>query len=165
LGAQAVPVDLGSCLAAARLLYEDAFVAERTAAFGDFADAHPDALLEVTRTIVNGGRRFSAVDAFRAQYRLRELRADAARIFAAADVLLVPTAPTIYTIEALLQDPFVLNARLGTYTNFVNFFDWCALAIPSERYPSGIPIGITLIGPTDADTALAALARRYLAAP
>jgi allophanate hydrolase len=161
-GGTPVAVDMGACFDAADLLYNGAFVAERTAAFGDFAQAHPAALLDVTRTIVEGGRRFSAVDAFRASYRIRELRAAAAAIFERAPVLVVPTAPTIYTLEQIAAEPLALNATLGTYTNFVNFFDLCAIAIPSGRYANGVPIGITLIAPAFADAALAAFARRVV---
>jgi allophanate hydrolase len=163
LGGEAVPVDLAPCFEAAAVLYEGAYVAERTAAFGDFAEAHPDALLDVTRTIVGGGRRFSAVDAFRATYRIGELHALAQPMFDDASVLVVPTAPTIYTLDEIAREPIALNARLGTYTNFVNFFGWSALAIPSTRYPNGLPIGVTFVGPARADDALAGLARRYLA--
>ena len=163
IGGTAVSVDLTPCFEAAALLYEGAFVAERTAAFGDFADTHPEALLDVTRTIVAGGRRYTAVDAFRAIYRVRALRAIAQPIFATAPVLVVPTSPTIYTIAEVEREPLLLNARLGTYTNFVNFFGWSAIAIPSARYPNGVPIGITLIGPGWAEESLVVLARRYLA--
>lgn len=164
IGGTAVGVDLTPCFSAADLLYNGAYVAERTAAIGDFVQAHPGALLEVTRTIVEGGRRFSAVDAFRAEYRIRELRAEAMEIFVQAPVLVVPTTPTIYTLDEIAAEPYALNATLGTYTNFVNFFDLCAIAIPSGRYPNGIPIGITLIAPAFADAALASLARRFAAA-
>ena len=159
-GGTQVAVDLAPCFAAAELLYNGAFVAERTAAFGDFAAAHPAELLDVTRTIVESGRRFSAADAFRAQYRIRELRVQAAAIFAQAPVLVVPTTPTIYTLEEIAAEPLARNATLGTYTNFVNLLDLCAIAIPSGHYPNGVPIGITLIAPAFADAALAALARR-----
>jgi allophanate hydrolase len=159
-GGTPVAVDMTACYAAADMLYNGAFVAERTAAVGDFAQAHPGALLEVTRTLVEGGNRFNAVDAFRAQYRIRELCAQAAAIFERAPVLVVPTSPTIYTLEQIAADPFALNATLGTYTNFVNFFDLCAIAIPSGRYKNGVPIGITLIAPAFADAALAGFARR-----
>jgi allophanate hydrolase len=159
-GGTPLPVDMTPCYAAADLLYNGAFVAERTAAVGDFAQAHPGALLEVTRTLVEGGNRFNAVDAFRAQYRIRELRARAATIFERAPVLVVPTTPTIYTLDQIAAEPYALNATLGTYTNFVNFFDLCAIAIPSGRYQNGVPIGITLIAPAFADAALAGFARR-----
>lgn len=164
IGGIAREVDFTPCFAAAEMLYGSAFVAERTAAVGDFADAHPGALLEVTQTIVAGGRRFSAVEAFRAEYRLRELRAQAAANFAQTPLLVVPTAPTIYTLDQIAADPYALNATLGTYTNFVNFFDLCALAVPAGHYAGGIPIGITLIGPAFADAALAHLARRFVEA-
>jgi allophanate hydrolase len=160
LGGTSISVDMTACYAAADMLYNDAFVAERTAAVGDFAQAHPAALLEVTRTLVAGGSRFSAVDAFRAQYRIRELCARAMAIFERAPVLVVPTSPTIYTLEQIAAEPYALNATLGTYTNFVNFFDLCAIAIPSGRYKNGIPIGITLIAPAFADAVLAGFARR-----
>jgi allophanate hydrolase len=161
-GGTPVAVDMAACYEAADLLYNGAFVAERTAAFGDFAQAHPASLLDVTRTIVEGGRRFNAVDAFRASYRIRELRAAAMTIFERAPVLVVPTSPTIYTLEQIAAEPLALNATLGTYTNFVNFFDLCAMAIPSGRYANGVPIGITLIAPAFADGALAAFARRAI---
>jgi allophanate hydrolase len=159
-GGTQVAVDMTPCYEAADMLYNGAFVAERTAAVGDFAEAHPGALLDVTQTIVDGGRRFNAVDAFRATYRIRELKAQAASIFERAPVLIVPTSPTIYTLDQIAAEPFALNATLGTYTNFVNFFDYCALAVPAGHYASGIPIGITLIGPAFTDAALAGLARR-----
>jgi allophanate hydrolase len=161
LGGTRVDVDATACFEAAQLLYQDAFVAERLAAVGDFMDAHPDALLDVTRTIIEGGRRYSAVDAFRATYRVRALRRVAEAIFAAAPVLVVPTSPTIYTLDEIAEEPYARNAVLGTYTNFVNFFDWCALAIPSDRYANGVPIGITLIAPAFQDATLADLARRF----
>jgi allophanate hydrolase len=152
--------DLTPCFEAAGLLYDGAFVAERTAAVGDFAAAHPDALLSVTRTIVEAGRRFSAVDAFRATYRIAELRAAVRELFTAVDVLVVPTTPTIYRVAEIEAEPFLLNSRLGTYTNFVNLLDLCALAIPTGRYRNGIPLGITLIGPAMSDAVLAAFAAR-----
>jgi len=162
-GGTRVGIDASACYEAAQMLYSDAFVAERTAAVGDFMDAHPGALLDVTRTIVEGGRRYTAVDAFRATYRMRALRRTAEAIFTAAPVLVVPTSPTIYTLDEIAAEPFALNALLGTYTNFVNFFDWCALAIPSERYANGVPIGITLIAPAFHEATLADLARRISA--
>lgn len=155
-------VDLAPCFAAASLLYDGPFVAERTAAVGDFADAHPEALLDVTRAIIASGKRFTAVDTFRAQYRLEELRR-AQAVFADAAFLAVPTSPTIYTLDEIAAEPYALNATLGTYTNFVNLFGWCALAVPADRYQSGIPIGVTLVGPAFSDASLAAVGAHFMA--
>src|SRR5206468_2510506 len=88
-------------------------------------------------------------------------RQKAAALWDAFDVLVVPTAPTIYTIDALLADPIALNRNLGTYTNFVNLLDMAAIAVPSSMRPDGLPFGITLIGPAGSDLRLAEFAQRY----
>jgi allophanate hydrolase len=163
LGGTLVDVDLSACFETAALLYEGPFVAERTAAVGDFVDAHPHAVLDVTRSIIQSGRRFSAVDAFQANYTLRALRRRAAAIFEAAPVLVVPTSPTIYRIDEISAEPYLLNSRLGTYTNFVNLLDLCALAIPAGSYANGVPIGVTLIAPAFSDAWLLDIARALIA--
>lgn len=147
----------------AALLYDGPWVAERAAAFGDFAAAHPGALHPVTQAIVDGAARFSAVDAFRGMYRLAEHRRAADEFFARFDVLVVPSVPCFPTVAALEADPFGPNARLGTYTNFVNLLDLAALAIPGPARPDGLPAGITLIGPRGSDAALAALGKVFAA--
>ncbi|WP_245216719.1 allophanate hydrolase [Roseomonas nitratireducens] len=147
----------------AALLYDGPWVAERAAAFGDFAAAHPGALHPVTQAIVAGAARFSAVDAFRGMYRLAEHRRAAEDFFARFDVLAVPSVPCFPTLAALAADPFGPNARLGTYTNFVNLLDLAALAVPGPPRPDGLPAGITLIGPRGSDAALAALGKVFAA--
>lgn len=148
-------------LDAAKLLYEGPWVAERAAAFGDFARAHPGALHPVTQKIIDGASGFSAVDAFRGMYKLAEYRLIAEDFFAAHEVLVVPSVPCFPTLAALAADPFAPNARLGVYTNFVNLLDLAALAVPGPKRPDGLPAGITLIGPRGADAALMALAKEF----
>jgi allophanate hydrolase len=148
-------------LDAAKLLYEGPWVAERAAAFGDFARAHPGALHAVTQKIIDGASGFSAVDAFRGMYKLAEYRRVAEDFFAAHDVLVVPSVPCFPTLAALAADPFGPNARLGVYTNFVNLLDLAALAVPGPKRPDGLPAGITLIGPRGSDAALMALGLEF----
>jgi allophanate hydrolase len=164
LGGTPVEVDLTACFESAALLYDGPFVAERTAAVGAFVDAHPEAVLDVTRTIIQSGRRYSAADTFSALYKLQALRVAAAEIFERADVLVVPTTPTIYRVAEIAAEPYLLNARLGTYSNFVNLLDLCALAVPADSYAGGMPIGVTFIGPAFADATLLQFARRFQAA-
>jgi allophanate hydrolase len=147
----------------AKLLYDGPWVAERAAAFGDFAAAHPGALHPVTQAIIGTADRFSAVDAFRGMYRLAEHRRAAQDFFARFDVLVVPSVPNFPTLAELEADPFGPNARLGTYTNFVNLLDLAALAVPGPARPDGLPAGITLIGPRGSDAALAALGMVFAA--
>jgi allophanate hydrolase len=54
-----------------------------------------------------------------------------------------------------------LNTNLGYYTNFVNLLDLAAVAVPAGFRPSGLPFGISFIGPAFSDEALLALADRY----
>ncbi|WP_246522930.1 allophanate hydrolase [Neoroseomonas eburnea] len=147
----------------AKLLYDGPWIAERAAAFGDFAAAHPGALHPVTQQILDGAARFTAVDAFRGMYRLAEHRRAAEDFFAAFDVLAVPSVPCFPTLAELEADPIGPNARLGTYTNFVNLLDLAALAVPGPARPDGLPAGITLIGPRGSDAALAALGVDFIA--
>src|SRR5262245_29217606 len=72
LGAALVEIDLTPFLEAAKLLYEGPWVAERTAAVGDFIARRPGDVHPVTRRIIEQGNRQSAADAFRGLYRLAE---------------------------------------------------------------------------------------------
>jgi allophanate hydrolase len=161
MGGVAVPVDMTPLLQAAALLYESALVAERYAAIRPFFDAHEAEVIEPVRSIIAAGRRYSAADVFDAQARLQALGQEARRIWPQIDTLVVPTAPTHVTIEAMLADPVALNRDLGTYTNFVNLLDYAALSVPSSMRPDGLPFGITLIGPCGSDWQLADLGQRY----
>lgn len=151
---------------AAALLYESALVAERYAAIRDFFDAHEADVMEPVRGIIAQGRAYDAADLCAAQTRLRALGQQAAAQWQSAggqgmDVMLVPTAPTHYTIAQMQADPVVLNRNLGAYTNFVNLLDYAALSVPSSIRPDGLPFGITLIGPCGSDWQLAELGQRY----
>lgn len=141
-------------LEAGTLLYEGAWLAERHAAVGEFLERNPEAVHPVTRTVIEGGRRFSATEAFRAQYRLAELKRRVEQVFDQVDVLVTPTAPTIFTLAEVEQEPLATNARLGTFTNFVNLLDLCAVAIPAGTIPNGRPFGVTLASPAGNDWAL-----------
>ena len=76
-------------------------------------------------------------------------------------MLLVPTIPTVYTIDQVLADPIQLNSRLGTYTNFVNLLDLAGLALPAGFRPDNTPFGVTLLAPGGSDALLASLGRVF----
>ncbi len=137
---------------AAAQLY-DAAIAKLETSGGD--EMHP-----VVRGIINGASRHTAVDSYRALYRLGELKRAAEAAWRKMDVLFLPAAGTIYKIAEVEADPVRLNTNLGYYTNFVNLFDLAALAIPAGFRPNGLPFGVTLIGPAFSDRALLALAGR-----
>jgi len=161
LGGKAAKADFAVFLEAASLLYEGPWVAERLAAIRPFFEQHPEEVHPVVRKIIEGAANYSAADLFAGLTRLEALKKRAARLWDTAHVLVVPTAPTAYTIEQLLAEPFVNNRRLGHYTNFVNLLDLAACAVPATIRPDGLPCGITLIGPRGSDRMLAELAQRF----
>jgi allophanate hydrolase len=161
LGGSPVEIDYGPLAQAAALLYDSALVAERYAAIRDFFDGHSGDIVEPVRSIIGKGRDYSAADLCAAQARLQALRQRASALWDGIDLLLVPTAPTHYTIAQMQADPVALNRNLGTYTNFVNLLDYAALSVPSSMRPDGLPFGITLIAPCGSDWQLAELGQRY----
>jgi len=161
LGGTRVEIDFSLFRAVAELLYSGPWVAERLAAIHTFYEAHSAEMNPVVAGIIGGARRYSAVDAFDAEYRLRALRKDCEREWQRIEVLVVPSAPTIYTHEEIAADPVRLNTNLGYYTNFVNLLDQAAVATPGGFRSDGLPFGITFIGPAFTDEALLALADRY----
>ena len=165
LGLQTVEIDFAPFRDAARLLYAGPWVAERFAAVGEFLEKHPDAGHPVVRKIIGEGAKYSAVDAFRAGYELAHLRRLAEAEWAKMDALLLPTAPTIYTVEDLLANPVKLNSNLGTYTNFVNLLDLCGLAVPAGFRADGLPLGVTFLAPAFVDEALAEIGALFLGQP
>ncbi|MBU2090923.1 MAG: allophanate hydrolase [Alphaproteobacteria bacterium] len=154
MGATLVEIDLTPFLAAARLLYDGPWVAERTAAIADFLARNPDSIHPVVLGIVEGGKRFSAVDSFNALYELRALARQAEAAWTKVDAILTPTAGTIHTIAAVEADPVRLNSQLGHYTNFMNLLDLSAVAVPAGFQPDGLPFGVTLFAPAFHDAAL-----------
>jgi allophanate hydrolase len=161
LGATIVEFDMAPFSEVARLLYEGPWVAERYLAARSVIEKAPDAVHPVTRQIILAGAKVSAADAFAAFYRLEELRRACDETFRGIDAMALPTVPTVYTVEQVLADPIALNSALGTYTNFVNLLDLCALAVPASLRADGTPFGITLIAPAGEDAALAALGRAF----
>ena len=161
LGATIVEIDIEPFYAAARLLYEGPWVAERYLTARALIASSPESLHPVTRQIILAGAHGTAADFFSALYQLEELRRVRDHTFSAIDAMVLPTAPTIYRVEQVLADPIGLNSRLGTYTNFVNLLDMCGLAVPAAMRADGIPFGITLLAPAGEDTALAAIGREF----
>lgn len=157
LGSEIVSFDYKPFAEAAALLYQGPWVAERYAAIKAFADQKPDAIHEVVRGIVLGAKNYSAADAFSGLYRLTELMRRAEAEWQKMDVMLLPSAPTIYRIPEMLADPARLNSNLGLYTNFVNLMDLSALAVPAGFTDEGLPFGVTLIARAFEDKLLAVL--------
>jgi allophanate hydrolase len=161
LGAMAVPIDFAPLHAVADLLYQGPWVAERYAVVQALIEADPQALDAAVAEVIAAGARFSAVDTFRAQYRLREAQQALAALWQQVDLLMVPTAPRHPTHAEVAAAPLAANVVLGTYTNFVNLLGWCALALPAAMTAGGLPFGVTFIAAGGADAALAGWGSRW----
>ncbi len=160
IGGEAVEIDYDVFGQAARLLYEGPWLSERYIAVETLIESNPEALLPITRDIIAAGEQGSAVDTFKAEYQLAELRRRAESVWQSIEVLLLPTAGCCYRIDEVNNDPIQLNTNLGYYTNFVNLLDLCAVAVPAGFQQNGLPFGISLIAPTFTEHALLALAAR-----
>jgi allophanate hydrolase len=160
-GGTRVAIDFGPFRETACLLYSGPWVAERALAVGDFIATRPDGLDERVAAIISGGERWTARDAFSAEYQLQGLRKRAAKILDAIDVLFLPTTPTAYSLAEISAEPVELNSRLGTYTNFVNLLDLCGVAVPAGFKSNGLPFGVTLLAPAPRDQLVCQLARRF----
>ena len=160
LGGTPVEVDLAPFLETARLLYGGPWVAERYLAIRDFFDAQPNKIFPPVREIIAGGRDISAADTFAHLYKLRAAKRVCDAVWNDIDVMLTPTAGTIYRVDAMQADPIRLNANLGFYTNFMNLLDLAATAVPAGFQNDGLPFGVTLIAPTHQDAPLLHLASR-----
>lgn len=153
-------------LAAARLLYDGGLVAERHAAVGEFVDAHPEQVDPTVGAIIAKAGGVSGSAMVRDLARLEALRAECLGLLEGFDALLVPTAPFQPTVAEVDAEPVAANSRVGTYTNFCNLFDLCAVAVPSgtvDEGPAGIAqFGVTVVARTFHDAVALDLARRVM---
>jgi len=156
LGWELVEIDYAPFRDIALMLYGSAFAAERLAAVRALYETKPEAIHPVVREILDGAAGYSAADAFAAIYKLQALLQVAGPELAKCDFLLLPTAPTIFSVAEMLAEPIKANAKLGTYTNFVNFMDLAGIAVPAGFDARGLPFGVTLIGQALTEASLAA---------
>lgn len=159
LGYQIESIDFSIFNLLTKALYNDAWVAERTIAVEKMvnrAQTHP-----VIAEIIAQADQFTAVDALKAEYQRAELARKINLVLAKFDALMVPTAPTIYKISEVEADPFIKNSHMGAYTNFVNFADLSAIALPNVIRADGLPSGVTFIAQAWMDQALAHFAQTW----
>jgi len=160
LGGEPVYFDYEPFRSAANLLYGGPWVAERLAAVQGFAESNALHMDPTVTKIIAGAKRFTAVDAFLAEYQLQQLRRRTNALLEQIDFLLLPTAPTIYKIAQVQALPIELNSNLGYYTNFVNLLDMAAVAVPAGIKQDGLPFGVSLVGKAFTDDSLLVIADR-----
>ncbi|MDQ4020265.1 MAG: allophanate hydrolase [Actinomycetota bacterium] len=154
------PTTIAPLLEAGELLYHGPWVAERLVELEEFFAQHPEDVLPITRQLIEGGRQFDAVATFRAWHRRKELCRWTEQLWQRADLLIMPTIPTTFTVDEIAEEPVRRNTVLGRYTQFVNMLDLAALTVPAGRTADGRPASITLIGPAFSEPLLLSVATR-----
>ena len=164
-GVEIVEVDIEPLLAAASLLYDGAFVAERYAAVGAHLEAHRDLiggdLDPSVAQIVLGGASRTAVELFQDRERLDRLAIQGRDALDGCDALMTPTTTWHPTLAEVAADPLGANSRMGRFTNFANLLDLCSLAVPAGSV-AGLPFGVMLTADAFHDGAIARIAERLL---
>lgn len=157
-------IDLAPFLEAARLLYDGGLVAERHEAVGAFVDAHLPEVDPTVGAIISAAGRIPATRLLRDRRRLLELTEIAGIELGDCDALLIPTTTEHPRIVDVAADPVGVNSRLGTYTNFCNLMDMCAVAVPSGIADDGAQFGVSVLARSGAD-AVAIDVARLVASP
>ena len=165
LGFSLTEIDFGPFEAAGRLVFQSAMVAERLCDYGDVISENPFAIDPSVRTAIEAGRAYTAKDAFEAYYEMKRLRRAAEIALHGFAALVVPTVPTIYTIQEMLQEPMSRNTIMGTYTYFANPLDLCAVSVPGSRREDGLPSALCFTAPAKQDGALRAIATQFEVLP
>ena len=186
IGGQLRPIDWTPFSEAGKLLYDGSFVCERLASLPDDwlaqnrSHLHP-VIEQIFAAVVARGS--TAVDAYRDLQAKALLTRQAERVFEngreGVDVVVVPTAPTHWTVEEVLERPVERNSVLGEFTHCGNVLDLCAVAVPAGTYPVGearggddrdagdregggeLPFSVTFLGGSNMDAEVLEIADRF----
>ncbi|MEO0916443.1 MAG: allophanate hydrolase [Pseudomonadota bacterium] len=159
-GAEITEIDFAPLYEIAEMLYFGPWVAERFVATESLMTGNPDAMFPVTRKIIGSAEGKTAADTFKGFYRVKDLAGTMAPTISTFDALCVPSIPTFTTVAELEADPMGPNNMLGTYTNFVNLLNLCAITVPTAARSDGRPGSVTFIAEAGADAKIAAIATR-----
>ena len=153
-GNKVLDVDFSLFREAGKMIFNGPLLAERLASIGEFLTTHQHDIDPVVGAIVDKASAWSAVDLCKEYYRLKAIKRQVTQLFEQFDVLMVPTAPTIYTIDAVKANPVELNSHMGYYTYFANLLGLSALAVPAAIRDDGLPFGICFLAPADGEQLL-----------
>ncbi len=143
-GGRMVEIDFQPFIDAANLLYSGPWVNERYVAVGEFIKNHKESVLDTTALIIESGLNITAPEVFEAMYKMQGYKNAADEIMCSIDCLLTPTSGTCYKISEVNENPIEFNTNLGFYTNYMNLFDYAAVAVPTA-ITSRVPFGVTLV--------------------
>lgn len=157
-----VPADFSPFASINDLMFFGPFLAERDVSVGTFLDANPDAGVKIVRDLVVGSRKFTAADAYRALYEVKEVHRSLHAFWQTYDALVVPTVGTVLSIADVARDPLMANFNNGYYTNYANPLGLAAIAVPHAVTGAGVPYGVTYLAPAGRERLLTDLACAFV---
>lgn len=161
LGFSLVEIDFDPFEEAGRLVFQSAMVAERLCDYGDVIADRPETIHPAVWAAIEPGMAYSAKDAFQVLYELKRLQRIASARLKDFAALVVPTIPTIFTIDEMLAEPMSRNTIMGTYTYFVNPLDLCAVSVPGVERDDGLPSALCFVGAAGQDGTLRTFAHCF----
>ena len=111
-----IPINFEPFYEIAQLLYEGSWVAERYNVIKDLLKKNPNAIHSVTRQIIQKAENFSAADTFVDYYKLSALKRKVKPILTSVKMLCVPSIPTFYSVNELIDDPSVFPLAIPVIT-------------------------------------------------
>lgn len=154
-------VDFAPFISVNDLMFFGPFLAERDVSVGAFLDANPEAGVKIVRDLVIGSRKFTAADAYRALYKVKEVQRSLRDFWQVHDALVVPTVGTVLSIDDVARDPLTANFNNGYYTNYANPLGLAAIAVPNAVTAAGVPYGITFLAPAGRERLLTGSGLRF----
>ncbi|KAI1074721.1 putative glutamyl-tRNA amidotransferase subunit A [Whalleya microplaca] len=151
------------------LLYGSSIVTQRLVAFDSYIQEHGlDKLHPVIKSIFATSSGYTAVDAYKDIYDLQRYRRQAEIQFRDnIDIIVVPSTVDHFTVAEIDADPIGLNKLMGSYSQFLNLLDLCAVAAPTGHWTnkSGnkMPFGVTLIAQAGKDEEIMELGKELVA--
>ena len=124
-------IDFSLFVEAGKMVFEGPILAERLSSINSYFPDNNLQINKVIETIIKKGSDFSALELYETLHRVSEIKAQIEVFFKHDELLLVPTAGTIYKINEVNNDPINLNKNMGYYTYFANLLDLSAIALPS----------------------------------
>ncbi len=155
------PVDFSVFEEAGRLVFQSAMVAERLIDYADIVQNNPEAIHPAVWASIEPGFKYTARDAFQALHAMKTAQRQASLLLKDCAAMVVPTVPTIFTIDQMLADPMALNTAMGTYTYFVNPLDMCAVAIPGRVRSDGLRSSLCFVSRAGEDGLIRTLGRSF----
>ncbi|MCO6415373.1 amidase [Siccirubricoccus sp. KC 17139] len=119
--------------------------------------------------MAEAGRALPATALFGAVDAVAGFRRRFAALFGAWDLILTPAAAALPWPAEQIAPPSIAGQAVGPrghaiFTNFANIAGLPGIALPIAPAPSGLPIGVQLVGPAGADGLLCAMAVQWEAA-